>query len=100
MKVLLFILSLGVFGFAHASSPQELLKTYESQSGKASISRGEQFFTSKHGKEWSCASCHESPPNHETKHIVTGKVIKPLAPAANPARFTDEAKVDKWFKRN
>jgi len=23
-----------------------------------------------------------------------------LAPNANPARFTDEAKADKWFKRN
>ena len=100
MKVLLFILSLGIFGLAHATTPQELLKTYEAQSGKASASKGEQFFNTKHGKEWSCASCHENPPNHDTKHIVTGKVIKPLAPSANPARFTDEAKVDKWFKRN
>ena len=100
MKFLLFILSLGIFGLAHATTPQELLKTYEAQSGKASASKGEQFFNAKHGKEWSCASCHENPPNHDTKHIVTGKVIKPLAPSANPARFTDEAKVDKWFKRN
>ena len=100
MKVLPIILSFGFYSLAHATSPQELLKTYESQSGKASISRGEQFFNSKHGKEWSCASCHENPPNHETKHIVTGKAIKPLAPFVNPARFTDEAKVDKWFKRN
>lgn len=100
MKVLLLVLSLGVWGLAHATTPQELLKTYEDQSGKASASRGEQFFNTKHGKEWSCASCHENPPNHETKHIVTGKVIKPLAPSVNPARFTDEAKVDKWFKRN
>lgn len=100
MKVLLFVLSLGVSGLAHATTPQELLKSYESQSSKASASRGEQFFNAKHGKEWSCASCHESPPNHETKHIVTGKVIKPLSPNVNPARFTDEAKVDKWFKRN
>ncbi len=100
MKVLLFVLSLVFYGLANATSPQELLKTYEAQSGKASPARGEQFFNVKHGKEWSCASCHENPPNHETKHIITGKVIKPLAPSANPARFTDEAKVDKWFKRN
>ena len=100
MKVLLFILSLGISGLAHATTPQELLKSYESQSSKASPAKGEQFFNAKHGKEWSCASCHENPPNHETKHIVTGKVIKPLAPSANPARFSDEAKVDKWFKRN
>jgi hypothetical protein len=100
MKVLLFVLSLAISGLAHATTPQELLKSYESQSSKASPVKGEQFFNAKHGKEWSCASCHENPPNHETKHIVTGKVIKPLAPSANPARFTDEAKVDKWFKRN
>ena len=100
MKVLLAIFSFGLCGLVLAATPQDFLKTYESQSGKASASRGEQFFNSKHGKEWSCASCHENPPNHETKHIVTGKIIKPLAPSANSARFTDEAKVDKWFKRN
>ena len=97
------LLALSVFvmmGAAHAATPAELLKGYEAQSGKASPARGEQFFNTKHGKEWSCASCHETPPNHDTKHIVTGKVIKPLAPAANPTRFTDDAKVEKWFKRN
>ena len=85
---------------AFSATPQELLKTYEAQSSKASLTRGEQFFNAKHGKEWSCASCHENPPNHDTKHIVTGKVIKPLSPNNNPDRFTDQAKVEKWFKRN
>ena len=91
---------MGVTTASFSATPQDFLKTYEAQSGKASPAKGEQFFNAKHGKEWSCASCHESPPNHDTKHIVTGKVIKPLAPAANPERFTDVAKVDKWFKRN
>ena len=85
---------------ASSATPQELLNPYEAQSGKANSARGEQFFNTKHGKEWSCASCHENPPNPDTKHIVTGKVIKPLAPSANPARFTDEVKAEKWFKRN
>jgi hypothetical protein len=92
----LMSLGLAVLG----ATPSDLLKTYESQSGKASPTRGEQFFNAKHGKEWSCASCHENPPNHDTKHIVTGKVIKPLSPNANSMRFTDEAKAEKWFKRN
>lgn len=83
-----------------AATPQDLLKSYELQSGKASPARGDQFFNTKHGKEWSCASCHENPPNHDTKHIVTGKVIKPLAPSVNAARFTDEFNAEKWFKRN
>ena len=100
MRVLVLVLSLTFYSAAYAITPQDLLKTYESKSGKASVSRGEQFFNAKHGKEWSCASCHENPPNHETKHIVTGKVIKPLSPNTDPTRFTDEAKADKWFKRN
>jgi len=83
-----------------SATPQELLKGYEAQSGMASSARGEQFFNAKHGKEWSCASCHENPPNHDTKHIVTGKVIKSLSPNTNPERFIDQAKVEKWFKRN
>ena len=100
IKTVLVILAFTTTGVVGAATPPELLKTYEAQSGKASPVRGEQFFNSKHGKEWSCTSCHENPPNHDTKHIVTGKVIKPLAPVANPTRFTDDAKVEKWFKRN
>ncbi|MFM1760001.1 MAG: hypothetical protein RLY75_1272 [Pseudomonadota bacterium] len=100
LKLLSGLVLMGVALAVGAATPQDLLKSYESQSGKASPTRGEQFFNAKHDKEWSCASCHENPPNHDTKHIVTGKVIKPLAPSANPVRFTDEAKAEKWFKRN
>lgn len=100
LRGIVFGVLTGISLVAIAATPQDLLKTYEAQSSKASPVRGEQFFNAKHGKEWSCASCHENPPNHETKHIVTGKLIKPLAPSANPTRFTDEAKADKWFKRN
>lgn len=65
-----------------------------------SAARGEQFFKSTHGNDWSCSSCHTQNPAQPGKHAKTDKPIKPLAPAANPARFTDQAKVDKWFKRN
>jgi len=100
LKLLSGFVLMGMAHVVSAVTPQDLLKPYEAQSGKANSARGEQFFNTKHGKEWSCASCHENPPNHDTKHIVTGKVIKPLAPSANPARFTDEVKAEKWFKRN
>jgi hypothetical protein len=100
LKLLSAFVFMGITFAVGAAAPPDLLKSYETQSGKANSARGEQFFNAKHGKEWSCASCHENPPNHDTKHIVTGKVIKPLAPSANPARFTDEAKAEKWFKRN
>ena len=99
-KTLLFLWLVSLASLAFASTPKELLTGYEAKSSKASSSRGEQFFNAKHGKEWSCATCHETPPNHDTKHIVTGKVIKALSPLSNPARFNDLAKVEKWFKRN
>ncbi len=62
--------------------------------------RGQQFFTSTHGREWSCASCHGTDPSHQGRHASTGKRIGPMAPAFNPKRFTDPAKVEKWFRRN
>jgi hypothetical protein len=99
-KVLLVLVMLSVVKAVFSAAPQELLMGYEASSGKSSPARGEQFFNAKHGKEWSCASCHENPPNHDTKHIVTGKIIKPLSPNTNPERFVDQAKADKWFKRN
>jgi len=99
-KAFMVLAMLSLVNVALSASPQELLKLYESQSGIASSVRGEQLFNAKHGKEWSCASCHENPPNHDTKHIVTGKLIKPLSPNSNPERFSDQAKVEKWFKRN
>lgn len=91
---------------ALAATPAELLSGYEAEARMAgafkgaSAPRGEQFFTSRHGAEWSCSSCHGSPPTAQGKHAKTGKAIGPLAPSANPERFTDTAKVEKWFKRN
>jgi hypothetical protein len=99
-RIFLGSVLLSFMGLVFSATPSGLIKGYEAQSGKASPARGEQFFSAKHGKEWSCASCHENPPNHDTKHVVTGKVIKPLSPNSNPERFTDQAKVEKWFKRN
>jgi len=65
-----------------------------------SAQRGEAFYRSTHGGDWSCATCHTDSPTAGGSHAVTRKAIKPLAPAANPARFTDAAKIEKWFKRN
>ena len=53
-----------------------------------------------HANDWSCATCHTRNPTHPGKHIKTNKLIPPMAPAINPERFTDRAKIDKWFKRN
>jgi hypothetical protein len=100
MQKTLFWLALLSANLAWAASPAEMLKSYEAASGKAASQRGEQLFNNKHGKEWSCSSCHTTLPNKATEHIVTGKSIEALAPSANPNRFTDIAKTEKWFKRN
>lgn len=65
-----------------------------------SAARGESFFKAKQGNNLSCATCHTDNPAATGKHEKTGKDIEPLAPSANAQRFTDPAKVEKWFKRN
>ena len=64
-----------------------------------SAERGAAFFRTK-GSDWSCTTCHMADPRQPGRHTVTGKGIEPMAPAVNPRRFTDVAKVEKWFKRN
>jgi hypothetical protein len=90
-----------------AAAPQDILagleKAARAQDGRFagfSAQRGQQFFNAKHGSEWSCASCHTSNPAQGGTHARTQKAISPLAPAGDARRFTDAAKVDKWFGRN
>lgn len=65
-----------------------------------SAERGRAFFNATHGREWSCASCHSGNPAAAGRHATTGKAIAPMAPSANPERFTSATKVEKWFRRN
>jgi hypothetical protein len=86
---------------AQAATPAQLLSGYTAPAGSApSPARGQQFFTTTHGREWSCASCHGRVPTGPGRHAGTGKPIAALAPAASAGRFTDPAKVEKWFRRN
>jgi mono/diheme cytochrome c family protein len=88
-------------GNARAATPAEQLAGYSKQAGGAAQpARGQAFFTERHGHEWSCSSCHGNPPVQGGKHAATGKPIGAMAPAANPERFTDAAKTEKWFRRN
>jgi len=64
-----------------------------------SATAGQKLYNTK-GAEFSCASCHTDSPLAAGKHAKTNKDILPLAPAANPKRFSDAAQVEKWFKRN
>ena len=78
----------------------QIAQGYAAQGARADTERGRRFFTQAHGREWSCASCHTATPTGAGRHASTGKAIAALAPAANGQRFTDPAKVEKWFRRN
>jgi mono/diheme cytochrome c family protein len=67
--------------------------------GGFSAQRGAALFTQRQATS-SCASCHTDDPRATGRHAVTQREIAPLAPSANPARFTQPEKVDKWFRRN
>ena len=101
-----FIAALGLAGaafapLAQAATPAELLSGYTAQAGSPAVpARGQQLFTTRHGREWSCSSCHGAVPIQTGKHASTGKSIGAMAPAFNPQRFTDSAKTEKWFRRN
>jgi hypothetical protein len=90
-----------------------------------SAERGRAFYFATHkidgGRELACASCHHADPRKETSahqgqlpcrtcHITLYKPsdrryaakrrIPPLAPSANPERFTREGNVEAWFGWN
>ncbi len=107
MKLVVFAALLGAALAARAETPEQILAGYAAQAKKEAASfagfspaRGQQFFGARHGGEWSCASCHGSPPTAQGKHAKTGKAIAALAPAAGSQRFTDSARTEKWFRRN
>lgn len=88
---------------AFAETPQQILDSLVAQAGPASAARGEQLFRAKSsvGKTAdSCAACHTDNPKAPGQHVKTHKTIDPIAPVAQKDRFTDPAKVEKWFKRN
>lgn len=110
MRKTLFLAGLLVSLNVLAVTPQELFKQYEVEAKKENASfagfsaeRGASFFkterTHSDGKQVSCATCHTADPRNQGK-TRANKIIEPMAPIANPQRFTDPAKVEKWFGRN
>lgn len=47
----------------------------------------------------SCTSCHGKDTRAAGRN-PSGKTIEPMAVSVTSARYTDPAKVEKWFKRN
>ena len=105
MRTLFLIMLLAgasITAAAGDTTPAQLLEGWRAQAGASaafSATRGRQLFE-RTGRDWSCVTCHTSDPRAPGRHKVTGKAILPLAPAINPQRFSDAAKVEKWFRRN
>jgi mono/diheme cytochrome c family protein len=115
MKKLSFIvaalLSLSALNaYADVETAQKLAAKYETiakninpASTGLSVDDGKAFFNREltiKGKQVACASCHTTNPANDGKHMVTGKPIRPLAPAANDKRFTSVDKVEKNFTKH
>lgn len=108
-KIAVAMLFIACAGIAHAETPSSLIIGYTAEAVRTtpgfvpSAERGQEFYM----RKWSvsktmpaCATCHTNQPTAEGKHVVTSKRIAPLSPVANPERFANSAKVEKWFRRN
>ena len=106
--ILAALLSVTAFNaFADVETAQKLANKYaliakhiNPASTGLSAEDGKKFFNREltiQGKQVACASCHTANPADNGKNIVTGKTIRPLAPAANEKRFTSVDNVEKNF---
>ena len=68
-----------------------------------SAERGGAFWSTPHGggkpDTPACITCHTHDPRAQGQ-TRAGKIIQPMAVSKTPDRFTDPAKVQKWFTRN
>jgi len=104
-------LLLGLPARAHAAPPlaAALLSEWQAAARAANpafqgftAAEGRRIYLAPHvqdGRPVSCATCHTEDPRRGGL-TPAGKVVEPLAPAVNPARLTDRAEVEKWFRRN
>jgi len=110
LSALLAGIAILVAGAAQAGVREDQLAQYASAAKSAnpalsgfSAERGKtlhtQNFTGGKPDTPACTSCHGKDPRGTGK-TPTGKTIDAMAASVTPARYTDPAKVEKWFKRN
>ena len=105
-NILMFILCMAAAPLALATPASDAeFAQFKSQGATAfSAEHGKQAWgkevTSKEGDKRSCTTCHGDDLTKPGKHNKTKKVIEPMAPSANKERYTDQKKIEKWFKRN
>ncbi|MBI3149640.1 MAG: DUF1924 domain-containing protein [Betaproteobacteria bacterium] len=94
---------------AWSATPRELAQSYTAEASRlipgfqGSAQRGAEFYARRFAVSShlpACSACHTDSPARIGRHAVTGKTIQPLSPSAVATRFSDPAKVEKWFRRN
>lgn len=109
------VIALAIFGLASFSAQagvagaEQAAKDYAAHAKHAdpkftpTVEAGRAFFIKKvvvDGKDMSCSTCHTDNPANKGEHADTHKPIKPLAPSANPERFSDRGKSEKAFTKH
>lgn len=109
MKRLALIVLFALSPALHAETPRQILDSYRAEAARAqpgftpAAERGAVLYRRAFNHSTAlpaCTACHRDNPAAPGRHAVTGKPIRPLAAKANGERFTDPAKVAKWFRRN
>jgi len=103
-------LSLLLCGNASAAPRDDILRSLDSAARAAdpafagfSAARGQalhtQTFAGGKPDTPACTSCHGATPRSSGR-TPAGKAVEPMALSLSPTRYSDAAKVDKWFTRN
>ena len=103
-------LSLLLCGNVSAAPRDDILRSLDSAARAAdpafagfSAARGQalhtQTFAGGKPDTPACTSCHGATPRSSGR-TPAGKAVEPMALSLSPTRYSDAAKVDKWFTRN
>ena len=109
----LAILGVAVSALSALAAPaaqQAIIDQYAAEAKKAdpgfkgfNADAGKEFFFAKHtggtGEADACTGCHTTDPK-KAGETRAGQAIDPIDVSVNPSRYTDPAKVEKWFGRN
>ncbi|MBN8442794.1 MAG: DUF1924 domain-containing protein [Thauera sp.] len=109
-QALVMLCAAGLHMPAFAGEGEDLIARYTAEARAAdpafagfSAARGEALHRSRHGggkpDTPACTSCHGEDARTAGR-TRAGKAIEPMAVSVSPTRYTDAAKVEKWFKRN
>lgn len=90
---------------ANASPASDALLAKYAAGGatKADVAKAKKDWTREvvvDGEKMSCASCHGTDFGKSGKHHKTGKNIEAMSSKVTADRYTEEKKIEKWFKRN